>query len=136
MVEALNAEDGHPVGAQNRQALRTLLDSPDWGRVFLLQDTDRQTEPAGYIILCFGFSVELGGRDLLIDELYLAASHRGRGLGTAMLQAIEIWAKQEGFASAFLEVMHGNRAEALYRRLGYEDRASTFLGKSLIDDAH
>ncbi|MEM8877696.1 MAG: GNAT family N-acetyltransferase [Pseudomonadota bacterium] len=135
MVRALGVEDGHPVGQRSEDALRALLLKPEWGRVFILEPAEEPKHPLGYVIVCFGYSVELGGRDLLIDELYLRPECRGRGHGTATLQALEDWARKEGFASAFLEVMHGNRAEALYRRLGYADRGSVFLGKSLLDEA-
>ena len=59
----------------SRQALAQLLADPTLGRAWLLPGC------AGYLILTFGFSLEYGGRDAFIDEFFIAAPHRGRGLG-------------------------------------------------------
>jgi ribosomal protein S18 acetylase RimI-like enzyme len=48
--------------------------------------------------------------------------HRGRGIGTALLNAIEAEAKARGACKITLEVLSGNeRAKALYLALGYGD---------------
>ncbi|MBK9229865.1 MAG: hypothetical protein IPO15_03045 [Anaerolineae bacterium] len=55
-----------------------LLEEPErWGPIWLIQDGETVV---GYTILTWGFTVELGGPFLLIDELYLRPSHR-LGLG-------------------------------------------------------
>lgn len=134
MVQAMNAEDGHPVSERSRAALEVLLKTPAYGKAFWVVAGITGGAPrVGYAIVCFGYSVELGGRDLLIDEIYIVPEHRGSGIGTAALRAIEAEARAMGFASVFLEVMAGNQAEGLYRRLGYADRESVFLGKTLLD---
>lgn len=38
-------------------------------------------ETVGYVVLTFGYSLEFQGRDAFVDELYLRASARGRGVG-------------------------------------------------------
>ena len=39
----------------------------------------------GYLVLTLGYSLEYGGRDAFIDEVYIRSSYRGRGIGTAAL---------------------------------------------------
>ena len=52
----------------------------------------------------------------------LLAEHRGRGVGKALLQAVEDEARRRGGCKITLEVLSGNeRAQALYLALGYGD---------------
>src|SRR5690242_1648322 len=64
-----------------RAALMRLLDDPSLGRVWLLLSDDPEQASAGYMVVCFGYSLEFGGRDAFIDELFVVAEHRGRGIG-------------------------------------------------------
>lgn len=130
---ALYEADRLAMHDRSKAALRNVIGNRDYGCVFLLEDSSGGTV-LGQIIVCFGYSVELGGRDLLIEEIFIKPDHRDRGLGAMVIGAVEDWARQNGFASAFLEVMRGNPAEALYRRLGYGNRDSSYLSKSLIDE--
>jgi len=45
-------------------------------------------QPIGYLILTLGYSVEYGGRDGFIDELYLVPAARGRGVGGKLLEFV------------------------------------------------
>ena len=51
--------------------------------------------------------------------LRTALEYRGRGFATAMLGVMARSAQQQGIAEAFLQVEAGNRARALYERLGF-----------------
>ncbi|HEX8355566.1 MAG TPA: GNAT family N-acetyltransferase, partial [Pyrinomonadaceae bacterium] len=46
-------------------------------------------EVAGYLVLTFGFSLEFGGRDAFVDELFVREEFRGRGAGAAALRFAE-----------------------------------------------
>jgi RimJ/RimL family protein N-acetyltransferase len=66
-------------------------------------------------------------------------SHQGRGLGTALLAALERWAVSEGLKRLELTVRVDNdRARRLYERAGYRvegiRRASLQVGAELIDE--
>jgi RimJ/RimL family protein N-acetyltransferase len=51
----------------------------------------------------------------------VAATHRGRGIGTALLTAAEAWALGEGITKIELHVFpHNEPAIALYERAGYQ----------------
>jgi GNAT superfamily N-acetyltransferase len=124
LAHALHREDGHPLSEQGERALLHLLADRTHGLVLKIEAS---REPIGYAVLCFGYSVELGGRDMFLDDLYIVPSKRGQGLGRSVIAALTGLARGAGCVALHLEVVAGNRAEALYRRLGFEDRGSAFL---------
>ena len=79
LMRAFCAEDEHPfeTGAV-RGALAGLLDDPGRGRAFMTSDAG---VAVGYLVVCFGYSLEFRGRDAFVDELYVAPARRGRGPG-------------------------------------------------------
>ena len=77
----LNAFDGSSPfdRAAMGAALGPLLDDPHKGRaVFLLADG----QIAGYLVVCFGWSFEFGGRTGVLEHLFVREAFRGRGLAT------------------------------------------------------
>ena len=73
-----------------------------------------------------------GGRDAIIDELYLRESHRGRGVGNQVLAFLIDFCRAEGINALHLEVFnHNERAYHFYHRHGFRERDSRFM--SLID---
>lgn len=59
----------------------------------------------------------LGEEELLLLAIHPA--HRGRGLGTVLLERFVAAARAHGSARLFLEMRDGNKAETLYRRQGF-----------------
>jgi GNAT superfamily N-acetyltransferase len=112
------AEDGYPFHEEeSRRNLARLLAEPALGRVFVLEEAGRL---AGYLVLTFGFSLEFGGRDALVDELFVTPAHRGRGLGTQGLAAAEAACRALGIRTVHLVVeRHKAGVRELYRRLGF-----------------
>ena len=109
--------DGLTFTPANQAAMRVLLTSPDHGRVWFIVCDARV---CGYVALCFGYSLELGGRDACVDELYVAADVRGRGVATAALQLALQEARVLGVRAVYLEVDMDNAAAIrLYRSLGF-----------------
>lgn len=84
----------------------------------------------GYALLCSFWSNELHGEICTVDEFYVDASHRGGGVGTALMQLL-----QRGGLPRFkravaleLEVTPANkRARALYERLGFAPRKNATM---------
>jgi ribosomal protein S18 acetylase RimI-like enzyme len=107
-----------------REALAPLL-AGEFGRVWVVRAGD---EPAGYVVLVFGYSLEFGGRDAFVDELYLRPEYRGLGLGRRALGVVEDACRASGVRALHLVVDPANlRAHALYRRAGFEDRGNRLL---------
>ena len=112
--------------------LRTVLEDERCGAVLLL--SSEAVADAGYVTLGWCFSVEQGGRFVLLDELYLAPAARGRGWGRQALALAGDWAAGQGAAVIRLEVNHHNaRAKSLYLSAGYRDDARDILTLPLVD---
>ena len=80
-VEAFYALDQHSYEpARVESALRALLQHDDFGVVYLVNDDQ------GYVVITWGYSLESGGREGLVDEIYLR--QRGQGVGTRVMQAL------------------------------------------------
>ena len=88
-------------------------------------------QPAGAAVCFRGFSTFAAGTLVNVHDLSVLAPHRGSGIGTQLLHAVEAHARQLGCKKVTLEVRDANpHAERLYRRLGYGD-PSGFPTKSL-----
>jgi ribosomal protein S18 acetylase RimI-like enzyme len=102
-----------------------LLEDARLGRTWFIE---ADGEACGYLALCYGYSLELGGRDAYVDELYIRAPFRGRGLGTRALEAACDAARADGVVALYLEVRQDNlEAQRYYERLGFERRDRYFL---------
>jgi ribosomal protein S18 acetylase RimI-like enzyme len=113
-------------------ALEPLLvaDSP-LGRIWLIAYSG---EIVGYIALCFGYSIEFGGRDAFIDEFFLVEEARSKGIGSAVLAAVKKRAASIGVKALHLEVARTNKiAKELYERLGFRSRAAFQLMSCQLD---
>ncbi|PPS45016.1 N-acetyltransferase [Chroococcidiopsis sp. TS-821] len=72
-----------------------------------------------------------GDRYTHIFLLYVVPEHRRRGIGTALMQHAEDWAKQRGDRQIGLQVFLCNQpALNLYKQLGYQS-ASVWMVKAL-----
>lgn len=79
--------------------------------------------PIGYIVITFGWSVEFGGLDAIIDELFIRPGVRGRGIASEALIALPRALAGAGLRAIHLEVDKTNaQALKLYRRAGFSVR--------------
>jgi ribosomal protein S18 acetylase RimI-like enzyme len=132
LVEAFQREEGYAAGdAALREALAALLREDGAGRVLIAREAGA---PIGYAALCYGYSIEFRGRDAFVDELYVAPAQRGRGLGRALLRALEAEARAAGVRKLHLEVEQQNAsARRLYVAESFRANGRELLSKSLID---
>ena len=107
-------------------AVGQLLRDTSLGRVWLIE-ADKQV--AGYIVMCFDYSLEHGGRGAWVDEFFVRPSHRRRGIGSQVLDLFLEQAKAVGVTTVHLEVNHDNPAIELYRRKGFEDHHRYLMTK-------
>ncbi|APE27461.1 GNAT family N-acetyltransferase [Aurantiacibacter gangjinensis] len=72
---------------------------------------------------CFtGFSTFAAAPLVNIHDMAVLPAHRGKGVGRALMQAVEAEALKRGACKVTLEVLGGNdTAKALYRSCGYGD---------------
>ena len=65
-----------------------------------------------------------GLRHAHIFLLYVSPEHRRKGIGTALMQYVENWAKQRGDNQIALQVFQTNTpALNLYNQLGYQNQS-------------
>jgi GNAT superfamily N-acetyltransferase len=112
-----------------RPIVRDLLANPALGLAYLICVAGNTT---GYIVLCFEYSLEYGGKGAWIDEFFVAHEHRGQGVGAQVLHLAEAEARKAGATVLHLEVNHGNPAIDLYRRAAFEDHQRYLMTKWLV----
>ena len=111
------------------RAVVDLLADPDLGGVWLLRV---EGVLAGYLIAVLGYSVEFGGRYVLVDELFIRPEFRGGGKWRQGFREVESWARQRGIRTLRLEVNHHNeKAASLYLADGFSNDERSILTKRL-----
>jgi GNAT superfamily N-acetyltransferase len=116
-----------------RRALLGILQNEAYGRVFLIESGG---ELAGYCVLTLGYSLEFRGVDAIVDELYLRAAYRGRGLGKEALEFLAACCAELGVQAMHLVVERANtRAQAVYRQFGFVDHDRYMMTKWLEPDS-
>lgn len=130
MMERFYQIDGYPFQeAKNRRNLEQFLSHPALGRLWLIRVGE---DPAGYIVLAYGFSFEYGGRDAFIDEFFIEASFRDRGIGRFTLEFIAEEAKTLGVHAIHLEVEnHNEKGKRLYAKQGFLGKERAMLTRWL-----
>ena len=115
--------DAERVGA----GLEPLLHDDRRGQVWLGM---RAGAAVGYAVTTWGWSLESGGLECLVDELYV--SERGGGVGGALLRHAMSAAREAGAASIFLETEARNSAaRRFYQRHGFSVEDSVWLSADL-----
>ncbi|MEM6448837.1 MAG: GNAT family N-acetyltransferase [Cyanobacteria bacterium P01_D01_bin.105] len=81
-------------------------------------------EPAGCLWLTEAIDQRSGQKQAYVFLLYVSPNHRKKGIGTALMQHAQHWAKQKGYEQMSLQVFeHNNAAMQLYEKLGYQSQA-------------
>lgn len=133
MARSFHAEDGHPLDAGGAAAVLRLAAGEPLARAWILR---RGAEAVGYLVLTLGYSIEYGGRDGFIDDLYLAPALRGQGLGERVLAFALEQAAALGINTLHLEVEAGNaRALRLYRAAGFEETGRRLMRRRILPAA-
>ena len=107
--------------ARVRSALVPLLESDRYGLVWVV---GRPAE--GYAVVTWGYSLESGGADALLDEIYVRERRRGRG--SELLRHIMQDLESRGLSRIFLETERHNEAvRRFYARHGFEEESSVWM---------
>ena len=113
-----------------RAGLAPLLDGSPHGAAYLIGPP---RAPVGYVVVSFGWSVEFGGLDGFLDELFIRPTVRGRGIASEVLQALPRALAGAGLKALHLEVDRSDAAtQRLYTRAGFNDRQKYMLMTRLL----
>ena len=121
LVAAFHAEAGLTSSEEiRRAAVLPLLDGIPHGAAYLIGPP---RAPIGYVIVTFGWSVEFGGMDAFVDEIFIRPGVRGRGIASEVLISLPRALAGAGVKALHLEVSKSNaNAERLYARAGFKLR--------------
>jgi len=131
LVAAFHAEAGiEQTDEARRTGIAPLLDGIPHGVAYLIGPA---RAPIGYVIITFGWSVEFGGLDAIVDEIYVRPGVRGRGIASEALLALPNALSAGGVKAVHLEVDKDNQiAQKLYARAGFKPRANyMFMSRKL-----
>ena len=131
LVAAFHAEAGiEQTDESRRTGIAPLLDGIPHGVAYLIGPS---RAPIGYVIITFGWSVEFGGLDAIVDEIYMRPGVRGRGIASEALLALPNALSAGGVKAVHLEVDKDNQiAQKLYARAGFKPRANyMFMSRKL-----
>jgi diamine N-acetyltransferase len=104
-----------------RSLLTEIIQDDSCGYIWLIEMAE---EAIGYVFLAIGsYSLEYGGRDAFIDEIYLRENHRGQGIGSQTIEFLKATCATLGVKALHLEVERQNtNAQGFYRRVGFIDQ--------------
>lgn len=118
----------HPVDPGNYTAtFNELISNSPYTNCFIFEEDD---EVAGYGLISFSFSNEVGGLVLWVEELFILPQFRGNGIGSKFFSFLHD--KFDDRVKRYrLEIEPSNDgAKRLYKRLGF----NTLPYKQMIND--
>ncbi|MEL7205546.1 MAG: GNAT family N-acetyltransferase, partial [Pseudomonadota bacterium] len=105
---------------EREAAIMPLLEGSPHGAIYLAGPSKA---PVGYVVLTFGWSLEMGGMDGFVDEIYIRPGVRGRGIGTEILTSLPAQLAGFGLKAVHLEVDRDKPdVQRLYQKMGFEAR--------------
>ncbi len=125
LIAEFYAVDRHPYDrAQVLRGLQPLLEDDRFGQVWLVGAPG--VSAAAYAVVTWSWSLESGGHDCILDELYVR--ERGTGLGARVLREVVAAAAAAGATTMFLETeAHNARVRRFYTRLGFTAEDSVWM---------
>lgn len=134
LVVEYAAADGHDADQGTiRAGVQPLLADDRYGVIWLAvrsADDEVGVEPVGYAAVTWGFSIEAGGIEVVLDEIYVRC--RGCGIGSRLIEHLEADCRRRGARRIFLETERPNdAARRLYARHGFVADDSIWMAKDL-----
>jgi ribosomal protein S18 acetylase RimI-like enzyme len=126
LMREFYGESGTPFdAARAAECFTTLVSHPARGAVWLVA---AESSPVGYVVLTLGFSLEYGGLDAFVDDLYVQPHARRQGLGRLAMETLFAECRRRGVRALHLEVDPDNEpARDLYAKLGFHDHGRQLL---------
>jgi len=128
LIRAFYLVDHHEFNqAKVRSALIPLLADDTFGQVWVTEDSGGVT---GYAVVTWSYSLESGGLDCILDEIYV--EQRSSGTGSRLLEAAMAGAARAGARAIFLETeAHNQRVRSFYARHGFQEEDSVWMSRSM-----
>jgi GNAT superfamily N-acetyltransferase len=106
-----------PDDAKQTRALEKILSDASAGTVYVARAEGRVIAMA---TLLYTISTAEGGTVALFEDLIVLPGHRGRGIGYSLVEFVIQEARKQGVLRlTLLTDMQNERAQALYRKLGF-----------------
>lgn len=106
-------------------ALMPILEGSPHGVTYLFGP---QRAPIGYVVISFGWSLEFGGMDGFVAEIYVRPGVRKRGIGSEVLTALPKALAAAGLKALHLKVNRDDEgARRFYNRLRFKPRENDML---------
>jgi len=130
LLTGFSEEAGTNFGREHLLAgLEPLLSNQDLGLVFV---AELDIVLVGYAVIGWGWGIESGGKEALIDEVFVLKNHRNQGIGAKMLSAVMTQLERHNTKAVFLETEAQNpNSRKLYQNLGFETEDSVWMRKAL-----
>lgn len=130
LVAAFHQEMGFGTDAAHQEnAVTPLLEGSPYGAIWLIGP---RKAPVGYIAVTFGWSIEFGGLDGIVDELFIRPTVRGRGMGSEALNGLSLALRDNGVRALHLEVKRDDiSTQRFYTRAKFASR-ETYMFMSLV----
>jgi GNAT superfamily N-acetyltransferase len=126
LMREFYAEAGHALDDDwAASSFSALLGDPARGMAWIVKV---DSVPAGHAVLTFRHSMEFGGLDAFVDDLFVRPGHRRRGLGRSLLAELFDECRRRGVLAVHVEAGEGNAAaRSLYASFGMRDRGRLLL---------
>ena len=117
--------------ASLEQALCVLLRRPELGAAFVL---DESGALVGGAVVTIGFSLELGGRAVVVNALCLRSPYREQGLGRLLIDRVLAFARRAECRAIVLEPpLDDHQTCRWYDDLGFEHRHREYCSASVSE---
>lgn len=140
IIRIANSQDGSAILALLRQyceevstpwsdqhllaGLKPLLGDNNHGVVLVAEDK----KIIAYSVLTWGWGIESGGQEALVDEMFVRSDYRNQGIGEQLLKKTLERAKDQGVKVVFLETEKENpKSRELYKRIGFSEESSVWM---------
>ena len=120
------AVDAHPFDVgRATAALAPLLDDDRHGVVWIVDS------PPAYAVLTWGWSIEAGGAEAVLDEIFVV--ERDAGVGSSLIQHVLDDGRRRGLSRILLETeTHNQRVREFYERYGFRVDASVWMAHEFV----
>lgn len=121
LVAAFHEHQGFATSPEHQQeAIVPLLEGIPHGAIWMIGP---RRAPVGYVVVSFGWSVEYGGMDAIVDEIFVRSAVRKRGMGSDALNGLAKALKEGGIKALHLEADQGDdQLLRFYQRAKFETR--------------